>query len=174
MASPSTLLVFARQTLTSRFILFSGLFSALFLSLSMILINILNFISIGSAPYELLVKVRIMTLLFFGSFQSVSGLDLLLLLAVSMLFGLNLGIVIKKYRFMRSQGNLQLTIGTGLISLGAAGCASCGLSVMSLVGLGAALTILPFGGLELYAVAIAILFASLLYNLNSLYQACKI
>lgn len=166
--------VFLKQILTPKFAAFSLLFSLFFISLSIFLINIPNYISIATAPYSLFSKLNLFWILFIGSFQSVSGFDLFLLTIISILFGLNLGMVVKKYRFVRSQPNLGITLGSGIISLAAAGCASCGLSIVSLVGLGSALAILPFGGLELYVGAIIILSASLLYNLSALYKACKI
>lgn len=174
MTSPILLWSFFKQTFTFKFALFAGLFSFIFLSLSLFLINFPNYITIILAPYNFYSKLNLISIFYIGSFQTVAGIDLLLLIIVAALFGLNLGMVIKKYRFIRNQPNLGITIGSGIISLAAAGCASCGLSVMSLIGLGSALAILPFGGLELYLLAIIILFASLLYNLNSLYKACKI
>lgn len=109
-----------------------------------------------------------------GSFQALDIRDTTLLVIVSILFGLNTELVLRKIKFLASYGSLHVTFGTGLIALAATGCASCGLSLVSLVGLGGALAALPFHGLELYFVSIFILFASLWYNLNSLVKACKI
>lgn len=82
--------------------------------------------------------------------------------------------VIEKVKFLKKRNNLKITLGAGIISIAAAGCASCGLSLVSIVGLGAALASLPFKGFELYIVSIVILLLSLYYNLSSLYKVCKI
>lgn len=82
--------------------------------------------------------------------------------------------VAEKVKFLKKRNNLKITLGAGIISIVAAGCASCGLSLASIVGLGSALAVLPFRGFELYIASIAILLLSLYYNLSSLYKACKI
>ncbi len=82
--------------------------------------------------------------------------------------------VAEKVKFLKKRNNLKITLGAGIISIAAAGCASCGLSFISIVGLGGALAALPFRGFELYIISIAILLLSLYYNLSSLYKVCKI
>lgn len=174
MYKPSVLLVYFKQQLTLPFILKTLIYAFLFLSFSLFLVNVLNFISIAGADYSLLAKLRLFFIFFIGSFETVSSRDLLLLIIISILFGLNLSLVIEKIKFIRKQPNLKLTIGTGILSLGAAGCASCGLSVASIIGIGWGLAILPFGGVELYFISILILFISFIYNLNSIYKACTV
>ncbi len=174
MSRPSVLLVYFKQQLTLGFILKTLILSFLFLSFSLFLVNLLNFVSVAGADYSIFAKLKIFFVFFIGSFETVSSRDLFLLVLISILFGLNLSLVIEKIKFIKKQPNLKLTIGTGILSLGAAGCASCGLSVASIVGIGWGLAVLPFGGIELYFISILILFISLIYNLNSIYKACKI
>lgn len=156
------------------FILKSLFFSVSYVVFSMFIINFQNFVSFLTSNYDLLAKVKIVTLLYLGSFMSISLKDLILLSLTSLLFGLNLELVLRKLKFISSQGNLHLTFGAGLITLAATGCASCGLSIASIVGLSAVLAALPFGGVELYALSIIILLVSLLYNLHVLIKVCKI
>ena len=82
--------------------------------------------------------------------------------------------VVEKVKFLKKRNNLKITLGAGIISIAAAGCASCGLSLVSIVGLGGVLAALPFRGFELYLASVAILLLSLYYNLSSLYKVCKI
>lgn len=156
------------------FFLKSILFALLFVAISTTLVNIQNFWEFSTANYPLLPKLKILGLLFIGSFQTISTLDLTLLGIVGILFGMNIIIIIRKIKFLKTQGGIKLTAGAGILSIATAGCASCGLSVISLFGLGGAIAILPFGGTELYFVAIAALLLSLRYNLKAIYKACNI
>lgn len=126
------------------------------------------------SEYSLVAKGRIITIIVFGSFQAISERDVLLLLISAVLFGLNIELVLRKIKFLASAGSLHLTFGAGIVTLVATGCASCGLSLASVVGLSAAIAILPFHGLELYFIAILILLVSLFYNLHTLVKVCKI
>lgn len=156
------------------FILKSIFFGSTYLTVSIIFINYKSFWSFFSSEYEILSKTRVLILIFLGSFQSLSGNDIALLLITATLFGLNVELVLRKMKFLASLGSLHIAFGTGLISLAATGCASCGLSIASIVGLSAALVSLPFHGLELYVISILILLFSLFYNLQTLVKACNI
>lgn len=140
----------------------------------MILINYRSYLSFIEADYDLLGKSKVLFLIFTGSFQAISSRDVLLLIITSLLFGINVELVLRKAKFLASIGGLHVAFGTGIVSLVATGCASCGLSIASIVGLSAALAALPFGGLELYFASIIILVVSLFYNLHSLVKVCKI
>jgi hypothetical protein len=174
MASATQLLKFFKLSVTVTLVFRIVIFGTLFLLLSLSLINIPNILSVISSNYPLFSKLRILSVIITGAFYTISGIDFVLLLIISVLFGANFAFVIEKFNFIRKQHNLRLTIGSGIISLASAGCASCGLSLVSLVGLGSALAILPFRGVELYLLAIAVLLASFLYNLNSIYKACNV
>lgn len=156
------------------FLLKSFLLSVVYFLLSMIIINYQNLFNFLLSNYDLFAKFKIITLLFIGSFQSIAGKDIILLIVTALLFGLNLELVLRKLKFIASQGSLHFTFGAGLITLAATGCASCGLSIASIVGLSAVLASLPFGGIELYIISITILLISLLYNLHTLVKVCKI
>jgi hypothetical protein len=156
------------------FILKSLFFVFLYLLLSFALINYQSILSIGASEYSIFAKLKIISIIIYGTFQAVSETDAILIILSAILFGLNIELVLRKVKFLASRGSLHLTFGAGLITLVASGCASCGLSLASIVGLSAAIAILPFHGVELYFLAIAILLASLFYNLHSLVKACKI
>jgi len=140
----------------------------------MILVNYKSYFSFLQSDYAFLAKVKIFLIIFIGSFQAITSLDLFLLTTVALLFGVNMQLVFRKIKFLSSAGGLHLTFGVGLLTLAATGCASCGLSIASVVGLSAVLASLPFQGLELYMISILILSASLFYNLHTLVKVCKI
>lgn len=144
-----------------------------FVILSLWLINTHNFFEILFSDYPLLSRFSILWTLFWGSLGTVSKIDLILLSMSGFLFGLNLTIVLRKLNFLRKQGGLKLTLGAGIVSIVATGCASCGLSVVSLIGLGSVVGLLPFRGTELYFLGIIILVVSLFYNLHAYSIACK-
>lgn len=148
--------------------------SFFYVAFSLILINYKSYLSFAQSDYEIIGKVKVLFYIFLGTFQSLDLRDMILLLIAAILFGLNLELVLRKIRFLAQFGSLHVALGTGIISLVATGCASCGLSLASIVGLGGALALLPFHGLELYILAIIILIISLFYNLQTLVKVCKI
>ena len=166
--------VLASQSLQRNFILKSAIIALIFVFLSLFVINYKSYISFAQADYEALGKLKVLFFIFLGSFYALSLRDTILLLVSAILFGINVELVLRKIKFLASYGSLHITLGTGLITLAATGCASCGLSLASVVGLGGVLALLPFQGVELYVISIAVLLASLLYNLHSLVKACKI
>lgn len=138
------------------------------------ILNYQSYLSIILSNYDAIAKIRILSIIFLGSFNVISSLDIFFLAVVSLLFGLNIELVLRKIRYLAGIGNLHLAFGVGLISIAASGCASCGLSLASIVGLSAVLAALPFHGIELYVGSILILVASLIYNLHTFVVACKI
>lgn len=170
----STCLLAFRLTINTRSILYTTLFTCLFILLASILVNIQNVVSVSSAPYSLFVKIKLLFYIIFGIFSALSSMDDWFLLVTAILFGVNMGIVLSKLSLMRKQGKLGFVFGAGAVSLVSAGCAACGLSVLSLVGLGSVLAILPFHGIEFYILSIAVLLWSLYINLGAYAKACKI
>ncbi len=156
------------------FILKSIFWGFLYLNLALLSTNYTNVFSILGSDYSLGSQISILWTLFWGSFATITPIDVVLLLSASLLFGTNLTLVFRKIKFLARQGSLKLTFGAGLITLVATGCASCGLSFISLFGLGGVVAILPFGGIELYVVSIIMLLLLLFYNLHSYALACKL
>lgn len=158
-----------------RYFIFKSLFiSLIYLLTTLVLINYKSYLSFVFSDYELYAKIKIVLILLAGSFQAIEPLDIILLLITTLLFGLNLELVLRKIKFLSSRGGLHVTFGAGFITLAATGCASCGLSIASIVGLSAVLAALPFRGMELYVLSIIVLIASLIYNLHTLVKVCKI
>ncbi|HVT01532.1 MAG TPA: hypothetical protein VHE53_04880 [Patescibacteria group bacterium] len=174
MPKTSDLLFFLKESINLRFVLKTIIFSTLFLGIAAVVINIVNIISALSFNYPLLVKTKLIFIYIGGTFQSITDIDIIFLTLISVLFGANLTLVLAKLKFVRKQNNLRLTFGAGIISIAAAGCATCGLSLMSIIGLAGVLAILPLHGIEFYILAVIILILSFIYNLNSIYKACKI
>lgn len=146
----------------------------IYLVIALLFFNFKTYESVLSQTYPLASKTWISYLIFIGTFSILGIRDSILIIVISFLFGLNLELVLRKLKFLKSQGNLHITIGAGLISLISAGCAACGLSFASVIGVASIVTMLPFHGLLLYLLSILILSVSLLYNLQTLVKVCKI
>lgn len=145
-----------------------------FIFISLVIINLKTIISVFQNTYPILTKFYISLIIIIGTFSATSSLDIILLILMGVLFGMNMTLVINKFNMLKRRGNLRIMFGTGIISVFAAGCASCGLSFASLIGISAALAILPFGGVELYFIAILILLAYIYFNLKQIIKVCKI
>lgn len=150
------------------------LLTTLFVFTSLFIINLPTIISIFQNSYPLFSKLYISLIIILGSFSATSIYDISLVIIMGILFGLNMTLVINKFNALKRRGNLRIMFGTGIISVFAAGCASCGLSFASLIGISAVLAILPFGGVELYFLAILILLVSLYFNLKQIIKVCNI
>lgn len=117
--------------------------------------------------------------LFLGAFTSLAGepLTLSILFLNAFFVGLNLVLLGKALASLQGKGKVHLSLGGAtLFSLATAGCASCGLSLLSVIGLSASLAFLPFHGAELRVVSLGLLVVSALYMLRELHEAkyCKV
>lgn len=113
-----------------------------------------------------------------GARTAFSKLDFALLIITSVLVGLNVLLIAKTIIKLEAQkGRLSLSVGgSAVLGIVVAGCSSCGFSVLSLLGLSASLTFIPFGGMGLHLVAIFLLLVSLIYSFRTIHYkiACKI
>lgn len=163
-----------RELKKPTFFIKSCLLSLLFILTALLFLNLKSYTSFLSADYPFFAKLNILFLITVGSFSAITFFDAVFLLVTAILFGVNMALVIEKIKILRKSSSLKLTFGVGIVSLAATGCASCGLSLASLVGLGGVIALLPFGGIELYTLSIILLVCILFYNLNSYAKICKI
>ncbi len=107
-------------------------------------------------------KWGILSALLVGMWTAMSGLSLFLLITVATLTGLNLVLTLERLWFIKSSGKIHWAIGgSSILGIVGSGCASCGLPILALLGFGGAAAYLPFQGMELSLVAIALLSVSL-------------
>lgn len=107
-------------------------------------------------------RCNVLTALLTGMWTAMSGFSLFLLITVALLTGLNLALTAERLRTIRSSGKMHLAIGgSSLLGIVSSGCASCGLPILALLGLGGAAASLPFRGVELSLIAIVLLSISL-------------
>ena len=113
------------------------------------------------SKYPLLFKLKLYTALFEGMLI-MSKSDLILLPLLALLTATNLLLIVQKISLLRKVGNVHFVAGGGsLVGIISGGCASCGLPVVSLLGLGGSMSVLPFKGAELPYISLVLLSFSL-------------
>lgn len=112
-------------------------------------------------------KSNLLIALLAGMWTSMSRISLMLLIVVSILTGANLTLVVQRLRIIRASGKMSFVVGgSSLLGAIGSGCASCGLPILAFLGLSGAVFYLPFQGLELSVLAIALLSVSLYSLIN--------
>lgn len=113
-----------------------------------------------------------------GALTAFSRADQILLLVTALLVGANLLLIIKTLTKLGQQKKkINLSFGgSAILGVVVAGCSSCGFSVISLLGLSASFSFIPFEGITLHLVAIILLVVSAIYSLRTLHFeiACKL
>jgi len=163
--NPSVLFVAKKELLSLSSAFWVCVFGTFYVALTVALLNYRLF---GSAlPFE--TKVSLFGTLFFGIFSAFSFQDTLLLFMNALLVGTNLLLIAKTFSFLKKQRSIRFTVGgASLIALVSTGCTSCGLSILSIVGLGGAFSFLPFHGMELHVLSLGLLTLSGGYLLQQL------
>lgn len=178
MFSPLFWHTFKEQVLNLKFLLESFIITFLYFAFSVLVLNyrFLEASFLGNNPLSY--KLKVIYVLLQGSYSAFSTLDFSLLILTSVLVGVNLVLVIKIIKELsEDRGKLTFVVGgSGLIGVAVAGCTSCGFSLLSIIGLGGALSFIPFGGLGLHTFIIALLLISLVYSLRTYHYkiACNI
>lgn len=112
--------------------------------------------------HSLSYKWSLLIALLAGMWTAMSKLSLLLLVVVAILTGVNLTLVVQRLQTIRASGKVNFVVGGSLLlGIVGSGCASCGLPILAFLGLSGAIFYLPFQGLELSVLAIALLSFSL-------------
>lgn len=126
---------------------------------------------VGNFPF--VYKATIFLTIIEGAWTGLSHLDFFLLLLNSLLVGVNIFLLIRTiYSIGHAGKRVRFTIGGAtIISLITTGCTSCGLSLLSILGLSASLSFFPYHGLELHIGAILLLIISAVYMLKQLWNA---
>ncbi|MBI2075103.1 MAG: hypothetical protein HYT82_00350 [Candidatus Harrisonbacteria bacterium] len=112
--------------------------------------------------HSLSYKWNLMTALLAGMWTAMSRISLALLIVVAILTGANLSLIVQRLQKLRSSGGMRFMVGgSSLLGIVGSGCASCGLPILAFLGVGGAVTYLPFQGIELSVLAIILLSLSL-------------
>jgi len=124
--------------------------------------------------YSLEYKTRIILALIEGMWTSMSGLGLFLLIVTAGLTGINLSLITARFKALREQGPLKIAVGgSSLLGIVASGCATCGLPILALLGMGGSVTYLPGRGIEIGYLAVSLLLFSLYLLKKNYNPACR-
>lgn len=147
------------QRLISKQFLFPTIIIAtIYMILVVYLMNFRLVVDTTVGTYPLTYKIRLLTALLEGMWTAMTRSGLLLLIGTALLTGANLTLIMRKVRELRSVGKLHITVGGGsMLGVIGGGCATCGLPVLSLLGLSGSVMYLPFQGKELSILAILLL-----------------
>lgn len=130
---------------------------------------------IGSFPFSY--KVNLLVALLEGMWTAMTPIGLSVLVITALLTGANLTLITKRISALRSSSNLHFVVGgSSLLGVISSGCASCGLSIISLLGLTGSLVYLPLRGEELSYLSVVLLTVSLYFILRGYKtdQSCNI
>ena len=143
-------------------------------------IYLMNYRLVGNTilgDYGLNYKTSLLFSLLGGMWTAMTPSGLIVLILTSALTGINISLIIQRLKFMTGLGGFHLVAGgSSVFSLVSSGCASCGLPVLSLLGLSGSLVYLPFRGLELSFFSVILLTISfvILIRGNRMDRACTI
>lgn len=146
------------------------LFSALFINFRLLQNTVFGY-------YSLNYKITILFSLVVGIFTSQSTISLILLFILALLTAINLVLVFKKIAILRRMKQLRLVTGGGiLLGIAGSGCSVCGLSLISLLGLGGGVAGFPFLGYGIQYAGILLLLISIFFltkNNNEDSKKCR-
>ncbi len=168
---------FVREVFHLKFLLLIAVVTFLYISFT---VDFLNYRFIGetlSGNYPLQYKVTTLGILLEGIFTALSKLDATLLILTGILIGINISLLLATVKRLQGAGVKIIVGGGSMVGLASTGCASCGFSVLSVLGIGTGfLNFLPFGSKTLYMLSIGTLLFSIFYMTKKLTEGtvCKV
>lgn len=164
----NTLKTFRKEIFIRKYLLLSAVIAFLYISLTVELLNYRFALGTVFGDYTLLFKANVFIKLLEGIFTALSKSDAILLVVTGLLVGFNISLLFATAKKVQGQ-KLKVFVGGGsILGLASTGCASCGFSVLSVVGLGTSLSFLPFGSNTLYIFSIGALLLSIYYMTKKL------
>ena len=98
--------------------------------------------------------------------------QLALVLLTTALFGANFAVFVLLTRARRGSSTQAGSIVGGIVGAFGAGCPACGAYLFSLLGISGGLAVLPFGGLELWALSSLLMAVTLTGSVRRLDEVC--
>lgn len=130
------------------------------------------------ANFSFSYKISLLVYLLLGATTAFSKIDFMLLIITSFLVGINVVLFANTIFAMKTNGGkIKVTVGGGgILGIASTGCASCGFSFLSIIGLGSIVPNLPFGSHTIYILSIGLLLASSFYMVRKFNDSlsCKL
>lgn len=159
-----------------RLILLSLTFAIFYLLFAIYMMNYPLVFATLLGNFTLQYKFNVLFFLLLGAPSAMDRNSLLLTTFIGLLTGLNLALILPQINSLKKMQGRALLFGSGsLLGVAGGGCAACGLSLFSLLGIGGSLLYLPMRGFELTFISLALLLFSLFYNYGSIKKTdiCK-
>ncbi len=154
--------------ITKKILLSSLIIALLYLLFIVFVMNssLLGTTLFGNFP--LTFKLKLFLALLQGLTTTMTTTNLIFLVINACLTGITISLTFRKIFFLRQMGNIHVvTGGSAILGIVSGGCVSCGLPLLSLLGLSGSLLYLPFKGAELPLISILLLSLSLFFLLRS-------
>ncbi len=167
---------FKSEIFTKQYIFLIFLVTIFYIALAAYSVNYRFVLSTINGNYPFLYKSAILFYLVEGLKTALSDSDLVLLMITSVLVGVNVALIIRSLHIVRKSGKVKFVVGgSTLLGFVSTGCVSCGFSLISVLGLGAALKFLP-GVLALHIMSTTLLLLSAIYMVKKVNDSlnCKI
>ncbi len=160
---------FKEEVVKTKYLLVISLVTILYIALGVYSINYRLVFGTIFGDFPVFYKVNLLFNLFQGAQTALSTPDFILLLITAILTGINISLIIAALKYIKMNGRFRFLVGGGgLLGIVSTGCASCGFSLLSVLGLGSVLSFLPFGNHTLYIFSIPVLLFSGVYMLKKL------
>lgn len=171
-----------KQELLNPSVLIGGvLIALLYLIFSTLIINYHLIIEVITGAYSLQSKLSIILGLTKGVKLLYNPFELSIVLLLGFLMGINFILIFKslkdasKVKRNRKEQKGAWSLGLGMLGfLATSGCASCGITLLSVLGPTVSLSLLPFQALALQFMSLVMLLVSLVYTINRRNTACVI
>lgn len=112
--------------------------------------------------------------LLIGTLSSIATSSLIMLIVMSILTGIVIAMTIFLLR-RQTKGVIEASSSGLFVSIIAPACPSCAIGLLSVLGLGGFLAVLPFKGLELGVLGVILLIVSVIYLSNKITtKTCKV
>lgn len=163
------------ETFKIRSITSAAVISALYIFLVIYLMNFKLVVETLTGNFSLNYKATLLISLLGGMWTAMTGFGLATLITTAILTGINLTLVLGRFSFLYSSGNLHLSLGGSFLGFIGSGCATCGLPILSLLGLSGSLIYFPLRGAEVSVLAIILLGISFYFLVrNNERQVCRV
>lgn len=153
------------------------LFGSMYLLLSVFFLNYQFILDTFSQSLPFFYKIHILSILVVGIVSVFSPVDTMLFLMSALLVGINCVLGIQTFSTLKHLGKTKFSLGgITLFAFASTGCSSCGISLLSFLGIGGTFSFLPFKGLEFKIAAVILLVISGWYMSKQLHNAlsCKV
>lgn len=167
------LLSTVRKTLSGKLLIISLATASAYLLLPGVILNsrflLDTLLSSASIGYKLSISWQILL----GYIEMARGLELVFLCLTAILLGMNISLLVDSISHLRQAKRLSFSIGGAtIVALTASGCASCGVSLLSVLGISSSL--LAIHNLGLYVFSCALLTLSLIFTARTHEKVCRL